>query len=49
MFKSLGLLLWLIQNGKGVKPDRIESFCEKEAEKGIFIEEGFRLIEKLIC
>ncbi|MBU1261665.1 cofactor-independent phosphoglycerate mutase [bacterium] len=35
--------------GKGVKPDRIESFCEKEAEKGIFIEEGFRLIEKLIC
>ncbi|MDI6751353.1 MAG: cofactor-independent phosphoglycerate mutase [bacterium] len=34
--------------GKGIEPDRMESFCEKEAKKGIFIEEGFRLIDRLI-
>jgi 2,3-bisphosphoglycerate-independent phosphoglycerate mutase len=34
--------------GKGIEPDGIERFCEKEAEKGIFIEKGFTLIERLI-
>ncbi|MEK9149968.1 MAG: cofactor-independent phosphoglycerate mutase, partial [Candidatus Desantisbacteria bacterium] len=34
--------------GKGIEPDRMESFCEKEAKKGIFIEEGIRLIDRLI-
>ncbi|MFH0774063.1 MAG: phosphoglycerate mutase [bacterium] len=35
--------------GKGVQPDSIQSFSEGEAKKGTFINEGFKLIERLIC